>query len=73
MKDLLLFSAPWMQTFGQCWFNDSEINRLLSNQHFNAVIGYGFTDNPQPNGVIIVTDSRIQSAEAFNEQRNNFV
>lgn len=72
MKDLLLFSELWMQTFGHCWLNDSEINRLLSNQNFNAVIGYGFTDNPHPHGVITIINNRIQSAEVFNGHTLNW-
>jgi hypothetical protein len=64
-SELILFSEPWMKTFGECWIHDSEINRLLFNQEFTATIAYGFIDNPHPRGAVFINNSCLQDARLY--------
>ena len=67
-----LFSPEWMQAFGKQWNAEPEIVDSLAKIHFNSVIGYGFEDNPNPMGVIVVQEGQVVSAGAFEGQKLNW-
>jgi hypothetical protein len=64
-QELILFSEAWMKAFGECWNQDSEINRLLFNQELTATIAYGFIDNPHPRGIVFINNSVLQEARLY--------
>ncbi|MBD2450959.1 SCP-2 sterol transfer family protein [Nostoc sp. FACHB-152] len=67
-----LFSAEWMQAFAQEWNAEPELADALAKIHFNSAIAYGFVDNPNPMGVLIVQEGRVVSAESYDGQKLNW-
>ncbi len=67
-----LFSPEWMQAFGEQWNAEPEIVDSLAKIHFNSVIGYGFEDNLNPMGVVVVQEGQVVSAGAFEGQKLNW-
>ena len=61
----VLFSAPFMQSFLEAWNGDASLAADAAEAGFSAVIGYGFEDDPQPAGVIVVRDGRATAAGAY--------
>lgn len=67
-----LFSPDWMQAFGEQWNAEPELRDALAKIHFNSVIGYGFENEHNPTGVLIVQDGRVTAAGAYNGQPLNW-
>ncbi len=67
-----LFSPEWMQTFGQQWNAEPELSDALAKIHFNSAIGYGFENDPQPIGVLIVENGRVVTAGKYEGQPLNW-
>lgn len=63
-----LFSEAWMKAFAKLWNADPTIIQLLSEQHFNAKLGYGFIKDGQPKGVLIVVNGHITKASRYKAQ-----
>jgi hypothetical protein len=67
-----LFSAEWMQAFGEQWNAEPELADALAKIHFNSVIGYGFENDSNPIGVLTVQDGRVTATGAYNGQELNW-
>jgi len=67
-----LFDADWMQRFADAWNADSELVGALEKIGFNSVIGYGFTGEDAPRGVITVENGRVTAAGAYNDETLNW-
>jgi hypothetical protein len=67
-----LFSAEWMQAFGDQWNAEPELAEALGKIHFNSVIGYGFEDEATPTGVLSIVDGRVTQAGPFEGQSLNW-
>lgn len=63
-----LFSEPWMNAFAKLWNADPKIIQLLSEQYFNAKLGYGFIKEGHPKGVLIVVNGRVTDASRYKAQ-----
>lgn len=63
-----LFSRDWMLKFMDEWNNESDVARQLAHIKFNSTIAYGFSDEPQPRGVIVVANGMVTSAGDFEGQ-----
>ncbi|MHC5746524.1 MAG: hypothetical protein ACYTXT_32455 [Nostoc sp.] len=67
-----LFSAEWMQGFAKEWNAEPELADALAKIHFNSAIAYGFVDDPNPMGVLIVEEGRVVSAGSYEGQNLNW-
>lgn len=60
-----LFSDIWMYDFGTLWNSDRQIVDVLSQEKFDAKIGYGFLNSPHPTGLLIVLSGRVEYAGLY--------
>lgn len=67
-----LFSPEWMRNFADQWNSEPDLVDALAKIHFNSVIGYGFTGDPTPKGVITVVNGYASCAGAYNGQPLNW-
>jgi hypothetical protein len=67
-----LFSDQWMRSFADAWNKEPELYEPLSKIGFNSVIGYGFSDDAQPKGVLIVQNGRATSGGAYKGETLNW-
>ncbi len=67
-----LFSAEWMASFAEHWNNESDLVGPLSEIGFDSVIGYGFPDDDQPTGVLVVENGKAVSGGAYNGEELNW-
>ena len=67
-----LFSADWMGSFAQEWNGESDLTGPLGEIGFNSVIGYGFPDDDQPRGVLVVANGQAVSGGAYNGEELNW-
>jgi hypothetical protein len=59
------FSHDWMKGFMAAWNADPDLSNWLSGIGFNSVIGYGFPEDEEPVGVIVVENGRVVHAGAY--------
>lgn len=67
-----LFSPEWMNGFKDAWNGESELSDALAEIGFNSTIAYGFPDDDQPRGVIVVENGKVTSAGPFSGQSLNW-
>ncbi len=67
-----LFSPEWMQAFGEQWNSESDLADALAKIHFNSVIGYGFEQDSDPLGVLVVQDGHVIAAGKYDGQPLNW-
>ncbi len=67
-----LFSAEWMASFVEHWNNENDLVGPLSEIGFDSVIGYGFPDDDQPTGVLVVENGKAVSGGAYNGEELNW-
>ncbi len=67
-----LFSAEWMASFAEHWNDESDLVGPLSEIGFNSVIGYGFPDDDQPTGVLVVENGKAVSGGAYSGEELNW-
>ncbi len=67
-----LFSAEWMEAYKDAWNADTELTKALGDIHFSSTIGYGFPDEDQPRGVIVIENGQAVAAGAYNGESLNW-
>lgn len=67
-----LFSPEWMQTFGEHWNAEPELSNALAKINFNSVIGYGFSEDADPRGVLTIENGRVVAAGRYDGQPLNW-
>jgi len=67
-----LFSDEWMKGFQGAWNADPDLKNALAAIGFNSNIGYGFTGEGQPRGVIVVENGEVTSAGVYNGETLNW-
>lgn len=67
-----LFSAEWMNSFLEQWNAETELAEALAAIGFNSTIGYGFPDDDQPIGVLVVENGKAVSGGAYDGQELNW-
>jgi len=67
-----LFSDEWMKGFMEKWNAEPELSDALAGIGFNSAIGYGFPDDEQPTGVIVVENGKVSSAGAYSGESLNW-
>ncbi|OQW94820.1 MAG: SCP-2 sterol transfer family protein [Beggiatoa sp. IS2] len=67
-----LFSEAWMKDFMEEWNKEPDMATALASISFNSNISYGFIDQEQPTGVIVVQMGRVVSAGKYNNETLNW-
>lgn len=67
-----LFSAEWMAKFKEEWNKEPELAGALEKIGFTSNIAYGFVDDDQPRGILIVENGHATAGEAFSGQEMNW-
>lgn len=67
-----MFDQEWMQSFQEAWNAEPALADALAQINFNSVIGYGFTNDAQPTGVITIENGHAVSAGAYNGETMNW-
>ncbi|RMF84392.1 MAG: SCP-2 sterol transfer family protein [Nitrospirae bacterium] len=57
-----LFSPEWMKAFGEEWNKEPGLAEALGKIGFNSVIAYGFDDEVEPRGVLVVENGKVTYA-----------
>jgi len=63
-----LFSAEWMAKFQEAWNADGELAGELEKIGFNSTIAYGFDDDDNPVGVLVVENGKAIAGAAYDGQ-----
>jgi len=67
-----LFSSEFMAGFMEGWNNEPELADVLSKIDFNSTIGYGFDDEDDPKGVLVVENGKAVKGESYSGQQLNW-
>ena len=67
-----LFSDDWMKSFMDEWNDEPELSDALAKIDFSSTIGYGFPDDDQPVGVLVVEGGKATDAGSYNGQEMNW-
>ena len=67
-----LFSENWMNRFREEWNKEPELAGALKKINFDSVIAYGFDDEEEPRGVIMVRNGEITAAGRYNGEPLNW-
>ena len=57
-----LFSPDWMKAFGEEWNKEPALTEALAKIDFNSVIAYGFDDEIEPSGVLVIEKGKCTYA-----------
>ena len=67
-----IFAEKWMKKFMDEWNSEPDLVNELSNIDFNSTIAYGFDDEDQPRGVLIIEKGKAISGSGYAEQDLNW-
>jgi len=67
-----LFSSEFMAGFRDGWNNEPELADVLAKIDFNSTIGYGFDDEHDPKGVLIIENGKAVKGETYTGQKLNW-
>jgi putative sterol carrier protein len=67
-----LFSEEWMQSYMAEWNKEPELSDALARISFNSNIAYGFIEDEQPKGVLIVENGKVSKAGLYNGEGLNW-
>ncbi|MBT8421237.1 MAG: SCP-2 sterol transfer family protein [Gammaproteobacteria bacterium] len=67
-----LFTEQWMKSFMEEWNNEPELSDALAAIDFNSVIGYGFSGEDAPRGVLTIKGGKATEAGAYSGQEMNW-
>jgi hypothetical protein len=70
MQDL--FSDAWMKAFKEAWNGDLKLVQDLGGMNFTANVGYGFEQEAEPRGVVVVNQGVVVDARAYDGQPLNW-
>jgi len=67
-----IFSAQWMQKMMDEWNKNPELANELSNIGFNSTIAYGFDNEDEPRGVLVIEKGKAVIGTPFSDQEFNW-
>lgn len=67
-----IFTAQWMQKLMDEWNKEPELTNELLNIGFNSTIAYGFDNEDEPRGVLIIEKGKAVSGTIFEKQELNW-
>ncbi|APZ43183.1 SCP-2 sterol transfer family protein [Acidihalobacter ferrooxydans] len=63
-----LFSPDWMNRFAEEWNKEPDLSDALAKIDFGSTIGYGFPDDAEPKGVLVVENGKATTAGPYDGQ-----
>ena len=60
-----VFSTAWMCEYARLWNAEQAMVRELTRQRFNATVGYGFPDHPDPQSLLVVVRGSAEWAGPY--------
>lgn len=60
-----VFSEAWMCEYARLWNTEQAMVRELTRHRFSAVVGYGFLDQPAPQGLLVVVCGTAEWAGSY--------
>lgn len=63
-----MFSENWMAKFGEAWNAEPTLSDELGKIGFTSTIAYGFPEEDNPRGVLVVENGRVVSATGYTGQ-----
>jgi hypothetical protein len=67
-----LFSQEWMTSFMEQWNAEPELSDALEKINFSTTIGYGFDNEDNPSGVLVIKNGKAVAAGTFNGETLNW-
>lgn len=67
-----IFAAQWMKKLVDEWNKEPELANELSNIGFNSTIAYGFENEDEPRGVLVIKKGKAVSGDVFSQQEFNW-
>lgn len=67
-----MFSAEWMVKFATAWNTEPGLSGELGKIGFNSNIGYGFADEENPRGVLLIENGVAKEGAVYNGQPLNW-
>jgi putative sterol carrier protein len=67
-----IFSAQWMQKMMDEWNEEPELANELSNIGFNSTIAYGFDNEDEPRGVLVIEKGKAVIGTPFSDHEFNW-
>jgi hypothetical protein len=67
-----LFTDDWMKSFMDEWNDESELSDALAKIDFKSTIGYGFSGDETPCGVLVVEGGKAIEAGGYDGQEMNW-
>jgi hypothetical protein len=67
-----LFTDDWMKSFMDEWNDESELSDALAKIDFKSTIGYGFSGDETPCGVLVVEGGKVIEAGGYDGQEMNW-
>lgn len=67
-----IFAAQWMNKMMNEWNKETELANELSNIGFNSTIAYGFENEDEPRGVLVIKKGKAILGTYFDNQDLNW-
>ncbi|MFK5914734.1 MAG: SCP-2 sterol transfer family protein [Woeseiaceae bacterium] len=67
-----IFSTAWMEKFVDEWNKESELANDLLNLGFNSTIAYGYQNEDEPRGILVIENGRAVLGTVFDVQQYNW-
>ena len=67
-----LFTEAWMHAYMKAWNSEPRIRDGFARAGFSAVIGYGFAEDEQPTGMLVVENGQAVQAGCYDGRNLNW-
>lgn len=67
-----LFSEVWMKAYMEEWNKEPELSDALAKISFNSKISYGFDNEEQAKGLLVIENGKGVSAGSYNGEQVNW-
>jgi len=67
-----IFAEQWMQKMKEEWNKEPALANELLNLDFNSTIAYGFKDEDEPRGILVIEKGKAVLGTTFIDQKCNW-
>lgn len=67
-----LFTDDWMKSFMDEWNDEPDLSDALAKIDFKSTIGYGFSGDDAPLGILVVEGGKATAAGSYDGQEMNW-
>lgn len=67
-----LFSDEWMKSYMEAWNAEPDLAGALEKIGFNSTIAYGFQDEDDPRGMLVVENGKATAAGTYDGREVNW-